>query len=253
MTMDVLELRQYTCRPGQREALIELFDRELVETQEMHGARILGQFRDLDDPDRFVWLRGFGTMESRRAALEGFYGGQVWARHREAANATMVDSDDVLLLRPVTVDRSTSWLGPWWHDLQDLSPFQRLPVGRRRPDAPDDQPCDVPVLAAWVWPLAGPLGGAALGRVTRQLNDALGGLGEGALGLWVTEQSANTFPALPVREGEQVLVWLLRYPSVRHLAARREAVARVGEELGPARAGAPLVLRLGPTDRSLLR
>ncbi|RPK34941.1 hypothetical protein EES40_32340 [Streptomyces sp. ADI93-02] len=33
------------------------------------------------------------------AALEGFYTGPVWREHRDAADATMVDSDDVLLLR----------------------------------------------------------------------------------------------------------------------------------------------------------
>jgi hypothetical protein len=36
-TCSVFELRQYTLRPGQRDVLIELFDRELVETQEAVG------------------------------------------------------------------------------------------------------------------------------------------------------------------------------------------------------------------------
>src|SRR5687767_14085568 len=58
----VVELRQYTLHPGQRDVLIELFEREFVETQEAEGMRIVGQFRDLDNPDRFVWLRGFPDM-----------------------------------------------------------------------------------------------------------------------------------------------------------------------------------------------
>ena len=48
----VVELRQYTLRPGQRDVLIDLFDREFVESQEATGMAIVGQFRDLDDPDR---------------------------------------------------------------------------------------------------------------------------------------------------------------------------------------------------------
>ena len=28
---------------------------------------IIGQFRDLDRPDMFVWLRGFDGMEARKA------------------------------------------------------------------------------------------------------------------------------------------------------------------------------------------
>jgi quinol monooxygenase YgiN len=97
----VVELRQYTLHPGKRDTLIELFDREFVETQEDAGMAVLGQFRDLRDPDKFVWLRGFADMPSRAAALHRFYGGPVWAAHSAAANATMIDSDDVLLLRPL--------------------------------------------------------------------------------------------------------------------------------------------------------
>ncbi|MFB7148136.1 MULTISPECIES: NIPSNAP family protein [Streptomyces] len=77
----VVELRQYTLRPGRRDDLIELFDRELIETQEETGMAVLGQFRDLDDPDRFVWLRGFPDMAARHDALTAFYGGTAWGRH----------------------------------------------------------------------------------------------------------------------------------------------------------------------------
>ncbi|GAA1595117.1 NIPSNAP family protein [Actinoplanes couchii] len=95
----IVELRRYTLRPGRRDELIELFDREFVESQEALGMTVLGQFRDLDQPDRFVWLRGFPDMDVRRKGLEDFYGGPVWKEHGPAANATMIDSDDVFLLR----------------------------------------------------------------------------------------------------------------------------------------------------------
>jgi hypothetical protein len=68
----VLELRQYTLHPGKRDVLIDLFEREFIEGQEAAGMRIVGQFRDLDRPDRFVWVRGFDGMPGRRAALEAF-------------------------------------------------------------------------------------------------------------------------------------------------------------------------------------
>jgi hypothetical protein len=96
----IVELRQYTLHRGRREVLIELFDREFIESQEALGMDVIGQFRDLNNPNRFVWLRGFRDMPSRARGLEDFYGGPVWKAHREAANATMIDSDNVLLLRP---------------------------------------------------------------------------------------------------------------------------------------------------------
>jgi len=98
--VNVVELRRYTLQPGARETLVELFDREFVESQEALGMWILGTFRDLDDPDQFVWLRGFDDLQGRAPALEAFYTGPVWAEHAAAANATMIDSDNVLLLRP---------------------------------------------------------------------------------------------------------------------------------------------------------
>jgi NIPSNAP len=98
---DVIELRRYALHPGARHTLIELFERELVEPQEAVGMRVLGTFRDVDDPDSFVWIRGFADMAARGEGLRSFYGGPVWAEHRDAANATMIDSDNVFLLRPV--------------------------------------------------------------------------------------------------------------------------------------------------------
>jgi hypothetical protein len=74
--------------------LIELFDREFVESQEIVGMYVIGQFRDLDNPNRFVWLRGFRNMSERAEGLTAFYTGPVWKANREAANATMIDSDN---------------------------------------------------------------------------------------------------------------------------------------------------------------
>src|SRR4051794_33692688 len=121
-TPAVIELRRYTLHPGQRDVLIDLFEREFIEPQEAAGMRVLGTFRDLDDPDRFIWLRGFADMATRAQGLGDFYFGPVWQRHRAAANATIVDSDDVLLLRPATVADSFA---------RALSP--RAPVGAPAP------------------------------------------------------------------------------------------------------------------------
>src|SRR5437763_17219991 len=86
----IIELRQYTLHPGQRDVLIDLFDREFVETQEDVGMRVIGQFRNAEHANQFAWLRGFADMESRPHGLQAFYGGPGWAEHRNAANATMI-------------------------------------------------------------------------------------------------------------------------------------------------------------------
>src|SRR4029450_4590891 len=101
--MTVVDLRQYTTRRGRRDDLVEVFDEYLVESQEAEGMHILGQFRDLDRPDRFVWIRGFADLETRARALPAFYYGPVWKEHGPRANATMLDSDNALLVHPVEV------------------------------------------------------------------------------------------------------------------------------------------------------
>ena len=109
----VIELRQYEMQPGRRDELITLFEREFITTQEAVGLQVLGTFRDADAPDRFVWLRGFADMATRLAGLQAFYGGPVWQQHRTAANATMVDSDNVLLLQPLAGAWPAADTGLW--------------------------------------------------------------------------------------------------------------------------------------------
>ena len=122
----IVELRRYDLVPGSRDTLIDIFDRRLIEGQEAEGMTIIGQFRDLDDPDSFVWLRGFADMETRRKALDGFYSGPVWLANRDAANATMLRFDNVLLLRPATAD------GGFALDVADRPPRGAGPRGRSR-------------------------------------------------------------------------------------------------------------------------
>ena len=140
--MQVIELRRYTLKSGTRETLVELFDREFVESQEALGMRILGTFRDLDDPDQFVWLRGFDDLAGRAPALRAFYSGPVWREHSAAANATMVDVDNVLLLRPAAG-------GPHL----DHDPSARPPVGAPERDE-----------VLWVTISSDPLPGDAFAR-----------------------------------------------------------------------------------------
>jgi quinol monooxygenase YgiN len=101
MDLPIVELRRYTLVPGRRDELIDVFERHFMESQEDTGMFVLGTFRDLDQPDHFVWLRGFPDMESRLESLAAFYSGPVWKECGPLARPTMVDTDDVYLLKPV--------------------------------------------------------------------------------------------------------------------------------------------------------
>ena len=229
----IVELRQYTLHPGRRDELIELFEREFVETQEACGMELLGTFRDLDAPDRFTWLRGFEDMPSRARALSEFYGGPAWRAHRDAANATMIDSDDVLLLRPIGA----------------------LSVPPREPRTRDDS-----LVTITLYPLR-PAGVEAFAAFfERALVPLLWNASVAVAARFATEFAENTFPALPVRGDATVFAWLGRHASLaraEQAAARIEEALdwapRVAEELAALTTGAPRTLRLQPTARSRWR
>jgi len=229
---DVLELRQYTLHPGRREDLVELFDREFVETQDAVGAQVLGQFRDLDDDDRFVWLRGFADMAVRGRALAEFYGGPVWAAHRDKANDTMIDSDDVLLLRPVA-------------DF-DLS-------GHTRGG-------DTTLVTVTLYHL--PAGGedAFLDFLAERVQPFLSDTGAPPLAVLRTLRAENNFPALPVREDANVVAWVGSFTGPDDLAEHVRLLGRETRwthdtlpELTKQLSRPPEQLHLSPTSRSLIR
>jgi len=97
----IIELRQYTLFPGTRNEFVELFCREFIATQEAVGIKLIGQFLDLGDPNRFVWMRKFPDMASREKSLTSFYfHSEAWEKYGEIARAKMIDSTDALLLHP---------------------------------------------------------------------------------------------------------------------------------------------------------
>lgn len=238
----IVELRQYTLHEGRRDELIELFDREFVETQEAVGIQVIGQFRNLDDVNQFVWLRGFNDMSAREQSLKAFYGGPVWKAHREAANATMIDSDNVLLLRPAHPTSGFS-----------LENKHRPPLGPGSVESRDG------FIAATLYYFDKPMDSDFISYFENVINPLLTDAGALILAYFVTEDSPNTFPALPVREGENVFVWFAgfqdqaaheRYASV--LAKSKLWNKEISKFLGQHLKRKPEQLRLVPTARSRL-
>jgi NIPSNAP protein len=196
------ELRRYTLHPGGRAVLTELFEQHFSAGQRDDGIDVVGPFHDLDDPSQFVWLRSFPDMARRRESLAAFYGGPVWRAHRERANATMIDSDNVLLLQPETGI--------------DL--------------------CDASRLQVTVWPSTSRELVALILEAIPHLEAAGCAVG----GVLSTLHAVNDFPALPVR-AEDTVVLICRFgsdeaaeqfaarlassPSWQALAAKAEALA----------------------------
>lgn len=235
---NVLELRQYTLHPGQRDTLIELFEREFIAPQEAAGAHVIGQFRDLERPDHFVWLRGFSDMPARARALQAFYGGPVWRTHRAAANATMIDSDDVLLLCPVAPGAGFQSVGE--------HPMPSSGAGG--------------VIVATICRLHAPVDAEFLRFFAQAVQPLVSECGAALLGCFKTLYAANNFPALPVHEGVHACVWFTAFATREDERRHRELLSRsprwrdqVQVRLREYCVAAPTTLLLAPTARSWLR
>jgi hypothetical protein len=230
----VVELRQYKIVKGHRDEMIALFEREFVDSQEALGMRLIGQFRDLDDPDRFTWIREFESMATRATALNAFYFGPVWRAHRGEANPLLDDNDNVLLLHSAATD-----LG--------FGPLTRTTT----------PPGLIVATVHYLWKDSGQ-GFTAFFH--DRLKPALIAAGLPALAAYAPETEPNNFPQLPVRQSEKLFVWFTR---VANAGAHEQAMSALHaspmwqRELGPAlddfEERAAQILRLAPTPRSRLR
>jgi hypothetical protein len=174
----IFEFRAYRMRPGLRDAFAALFEREFVQTQEAVGITVLGRYVTPDDPDLYVWMRAYPDMETRKRVLHAFYDGPVWARHRDEANATMINSDNVLLLKNAWTD-STKDLEQAWS--------RRVPLV-----------ATVSHLASGTAPAFGAL-------VREPLEQAAALSGAAIAGAFVSAAEPNNFPRHPVRPDEVFL------------------------------------------------
>lgn len=221
----VVELRQYTFHPRQRKHLIELFEQHFLAAQEACGAQVLGHFCDFDDPDRFVWLRGFHDMAQRKEALEAFYDGETWKVHRDEVSEMILDFANVLLLRPLS-----------------LAPVQSGGMD------------DTAIVGATIWPLTKTVTDSSARTLARDLSSVLTQAGAQPLATFVTEPSANNFPRLPVREEEYVLALFARFDGLHSSADSRAAFESLKAWASDRPLAAPLqVLRLEPCTFSRLR
>ena len=225
----IVELRQYTLHPGQRDVLMALFERKFVTGQQADGIRLHGEFTDAANPDRFVWLRGFPGMPERAQSLEAFYGGPVWQANRNEANATMIDASNVLLLQPADGEGFT--------------------LARKMAST----------MVATIYLLQSPVDPGFVRFFHERVAPAMASAGARPVAELKTLAAPNNFPKLPIREGENAFVWFAAFGNddeYRESVAKlegSEAVKAIERELAPKLASAPQRLVLHPTQQALDR
>jgi hypothetical protein len=236
----IVELRQYTLYPGKRDAFIPLFESTFIESQEAVGIVLTGLFHDSNDANRFIWMRGFDSMQARHKALTDFYYGPVWQAHREQANPMLYDNDNVLLLHPAASGSGFV-----------VDAGKRPAVGER--------PARNDFVVGTLYYFDQPVPDEFVAQFEQDLKPLFEKSGAHVLASYVSEKSPNTFARLPVREKDNVFVWFAGFADRQ---AYDQYIDRLGRDerwsgelfasLNKALLRPPETLMLQPTTRSLV-
>jgi hypothetical protein len=235
MDFQVFEFRRYTIREGGREHFAEYFESYFPEAFQQLGAILVGQFLERGNNSRFTWLRAFHNMDDRAKVNALFYFGPLWKEHAATLNSLMIDSDNVLLLRPLSPERGIRVL-PAVDPVKEEKGAQGVVVAQ--------------IFAVKANSVD------AFAQQAEATFASYQAAGAREAGVLVTLDAPNNFPQLPVRTDGPYLVWLGIIKDNQTLDTRFTPLAE--RSLQPLSAtgllrGAPELVILDPTRRSRLR
>lgn len=240
MSLNVFEIRNYLLQPHMTEHFIDYFEANFIHTLEAENMHVLGQFRLIGEPDHYVWIRAYESMDSRRDSLFAFYDGPVWKQHRSAANSMMIDSDNVHLLRPLdnnldlTCGQTSKTVAAALADATISLNTGLIAVDfyQAKPDQRDD----------------------LINAFQTELLPIYGSEDVDVRGSFVAEMSQNTFPRHPAFQNEHEFVVVTAYESEEMGRAIRSQLAPTVSQILGAYLSEPVeTLLLSPTLRSPLR
>jgi hypothetical protein len=193
--IQVLELRNYLLKPNMVHEFNNYFSKHFVEPMTELNGHTLGQFQIKGNNDRFVWFRGFTDMDTRSKFLNDFYvSGSSWKEFGPGANAMIINSDNVYLLRPLNPARKAG----------------ELSTGK-----------DVTVVDFYIC-------NSTLEKTIDLFNASylpfLKTLNIEDITLWVTEMGENDFHRLPVFQDKNLLVTISNYENEEEYEAKQKEI-----------------------------
>lgn len=93
----IVEVRSYRIKSGRRAEFIHFFETRSAPALRAHGMKVLGPLLDLENPNKFVFLRSFPSLDERDRMKNAFYEGDLWRNELEAVAMPMIESYDVIL------------------------------------------------------------------------------------------------------------------------------------------------------------
>jgi hypothetical protein len=232
---EVIEFRRYTIKEGEREHFAQYFQSYFPEAIQQLGAIVFGQFLERKNHSLFTWIRGFKNMDARATINAALYYGPLWKEHRATMNNLLVDSDNVLLLRPLNQERGVVVL-PAVDPVYERTGAQGVLVAQ--------------IFAVKANSVE------AFAQKAEPTFVTYRSAGAHEAGVLVTFDVPNNFPPLPIRTDGPYLVWLGILKDDQKLET--QFVPLVEQSLQPLATtgllrGTPELIILDPTSRSRLR
>ena len=230
-----IEFRRYTIKEGEREHFAQYFESYFPEAFEQLGAIAAGSFFERGNQTGFTWIRGFHTIEARAVVNAAFYYGPLWREHKKTLNDLITDSDNVMLLRPMSPDRGVTVL-PTVDPVTEATGAHGVVVAQ--------------IFAVRANNVE------AFAKEAEATFAKYRAAGAREAGVLVTLDVSNNFPQLPIRTDGPYLVWLGILKDNQMLERDFTPVAERSLQSLSATGllrGAPELVVLDPTHRSRLR
>jgi hypothetical protein len=209
--IQVLELRNYLLKPGSADEFSSYFSTHFVKPMAALGGYTLGQFKIQGVQDRFVWLRGFISMEARLKFLNDFYmDSPVWKEFGPGANELMINSDNVYLLKPLKNSGIYSGHSPQMKNNVSTTAGGVVVVDFYICNSTLDKVIDL-FNSVWLPYLQ-----------TLDIHD---------ITVWVSEMSENDFPRLPVFQDINLLLTITTYKDEKEYQIKKEQINFMPREL----------------------
>ena len=230
-----IEFRRYTIKEGGREHFAQYFESYFPEAFQQLGAIAAGSFYERKNQSGFTWIRGFHTIEARAVTNAAFYYGPLWKEHKKTLNDLIIDSDNVMLLRPLSPERGVTIL-PAVDPVTEANGAQGIVVAE--------------IFAVKANSVE------AFAKEAEATFARYRVAGAREAGVLVTLDVTNNFPQLPIRTDGPYLVWLGLLKDNQMLENDFTPVAERSLQSLSATGllrGTPELVVLDPTHRSRLR
>ena len=99
------ELRQYRCKPGQRDRWVKFIEQTVIPYQISKGMVVVGSWIAQDEDDLYVWMRRFESEEEREQLYKAVYDTDYWKSLGPQIDK-MLDRDKIIVTRIEPTSRS---------------------------------------------------------------------------------------------------------------------------------------------------